>query len=304
MSDESLNMSAMINRLLIIACSAVLLLAVTVSDTRAQVHRVEVTGGQVVVDGKPLHGSAVAPSFDAGRLQASFVLEGNDHAYLHIGQTLYRVSAEGVQEVGPAERLHHAENARQEGRAVVRFAAEERPVSRQAEVSMIAEQAEVLRERARELQRMTFDLQQTRMQSNQLFDMIESIQRSAAETEQVARSLPHLQAQRYMQEMRERNTELYERLVREQSLERETLDLSQQIRTLSEGAERDQLIERLRSRLEEIFGMKQDNRRQEIAELEERLSSLQRRLEKRERYFEYIVDRRLKELIGDEDEQP
>lgn len=293
-------------RLVIAVCGALLLLLVSAPAAHAQVHRIEVKDGRVSVDGRELSADVLPPSFEMKGTEAQFILEEGASAFMNLNGRLYRFSVDGVEEIADAAQSIYRPAGDERAAIPVRAASESRADGdgSRPEMTMIVEQAEVLRERARELQRLSIELQQTRMQSNQLFDMIESIQRSAAETEQVARSLPHLQAQRYMQEMRERNTELYEQLVREQSLERETLDLSQRIRGLSEGAERDELVARLRHRLEQIFEMKQQNRRREIAELEERLSSLQHRLEKRERYHDYIINKRLNELIGSDEEKP
>ncbi len=299
-----MTMRKRLHRLLIRGCSLLLILGMSQLEASAQVHRIEIDQGRVLIDGRELPAAALPESFDVESVRASFLLEQGMPAFLTVDGLLFQVSSEGIQQVGPAHRLlaPRGSAAPSEQGIPIRLASDEVRQSH-SDISMI-EQAEVLRERARELQKMTFELQQTRMQSNQLFDMIESIQRSAAETERVARSLPHLQAQRYMHEMRERNSELYDRLLREQTLERETLQLSSRIRLLDDGAERTELIARLRSLLEESLQMKQDNRRQEIAELEERLSSLQRRLEKRERHFDHIVDRRLEQLIQPNEDQP
>lgn len=300
-----MNPSNDMKRLVSAVCGAMLLLLVSVAAAHAQVHTIEVKEGGVSIDGQPVTADVLPPSFNAEGTEARFVLTQGAAAFLNVNGRVYRFSADGVQEVDEVRPSSVRSAAARRAAAPMQVAsvAAQEGGDAQPEMAMIVEQAEVLRERARELERLSIELQQTRFQSNQLFDMIESIQRSAAETEQVARSLPHLQAQRYMQEMRERNTELYEQLVREQSLERETVELSQRIRSLSEGSEREELIDRLRVRLEEIFEMKQENRRREIEELEERLGSLQHRLEKRERYHDYIIEKRLNQLIGTEEEK-
>lgn len=292
-----------IKYLLVNGCSLLLIVSLMSVDASAQVHRIEVGEGRVLIDGKALSSSALPASFDADAVRASFLLESTARVYLRSDGFLYEVSAEGIREVGRTDQMIALGGPpASEGGIPVRRVSDDPSADNRADISMI-EQAEVLRERARELQRLSFELQESRMQSNQLFDMIESIHRSAAETERVARSLPHIQAQRYMHEMRERNTELYERLVHEQSLDRETLELSSRIRELNDGSQRTDLVNRLRALLVESLQMKQDNRRQEIGELEERLSSLQRRHERRERHFDHIVNRRLNELIGIDDEE-
>ena len=288
---------------IIASAFAALLIVAGAESASGQIHRIEIGEGRVLIDNQPVADEGLPSSFDSLTIRASFLIEPSARVFLQAEGMLYEVTAAGVREVGVAEQLLPVpvnSDALDSG-TPVRFASESPRPGGQPDSAMM-EQAELLRERARELQRISFELQQSRMQSDQLFDMIESIHRSATETERVARSLPHIQAQRYMQEMRERNTELYERLVHEQALDRETIELSTRIRSLEEGPERSELVGRLRALLVESLQMKQDNRRQEIAELEERLGSLQRRHERRERHFDRIVERRLNDLIKDENE--
>lgn len=268
-------------------------------DAAAQASRVQIGDGRVVVDGRAVDPASLPHSFDATGIKADILLQPETRAFLAIDGRMFAVDAEGIHEVSLTEAGQLPEPGRQARPPVVRVASDRGDANN---IDFIMERADVLHQRARELQQLTLELQQTRAQSSQLFEMIESIQRSAAETEEVARTLPHIHTQRYMREMQEHNAELYERLVREQVLERETLELSQRIRDTADAGDREALTERLRGRLDEIFEMKQENRRQEIAELERRLASLQRRLEKRERHRDYIIQRRLNELIGGETE--
>lgn len=270
-------------------------------EVQAQDQRVEISDGRVTVDGRLLP-ATMLPEQDLTGVEASIRLPESGSILLQLEGRTYRIDANGLHEV---TRGGDAHDSRASGAPSAVVAVQDAAIASAAVASgrpdavVISRQADQLRARARELQKLTVEMQQNSVQSTELFRMIESIQQSAAETEQVARALPHLHAERYLQEVRENNSELYERLVREQALEHETLQLSVEIRNLAEGSDRHALVERLRSRLDDIFQMKQDNRRREINGIEERLESLRHRHEKRERYRERIIEKRLKELAGE-----
>ena len=106
--------------------------------------------------------------------------------------------------------------------------------------------------------------------------------------------------QEYMQEMRRRSQELYEKLMRERRMEMESREIAKTIRLLPDGPERETQIDTLRATLNRIFDLKQDNRRHEIAQLQRQIDELQRRLEQREEMRDEMIQRRLEELIGEE----
>jgi hypothetical protein len=265
-----------------LAC--LMLLSVSVSVAVAQTHVIEVRNGHIYVDGRVVEGSAYAliPAIDA-----RFVAPSDVAIMIELDGRILRITPEGAQEIDGSLLTLPVEGGS-------RDAARE---SSPAEANFIAAQAEELRLRAREMERIGVQLQSARVPDYELFQMIELLRQSAMEAERVAQALPHFRVQGYLSDVREQNEELYERLVREQRLEAESVRLSGEIRALA-GSERESRIADLRQRLEEIFQIKQENRQREIEELETRLHSMQQRLEKRARYHDYIIERRLNELIG------
>jgi len=95
------------------------------------------------------------------------------------------------------------------------------------------------------------------------------------------------------------NRELYERLVRERTMENQAKDLARVIRMLPEDSgERRTNVDSLRSLLNNIFDLKQENRRQEIERLQREIQKLQRGLQERRQMRDQMIDHRLNQLVG------
>lgn len=109
---------------------------------------------------------------------------------------------------------------------------------------------------------------------------------------------PNIQ-QQYIEELRRRNHQLYDRLIRERKMEYETQALAQRIQQLPEGDRRSDMLDSLRATLNNIFDLKQENRRREVEQLQVRLEELQRRLEKREEMRDEMIDQRIRQLVGE-----
>ena len=101
----------------------------------------------------------------------------------------------------------------------------------------------------------------------------------------------------YLTNVQNTSGELFELLRHEWRREAEVAEMAGRIRTLNNDAERDEAIEQLRAKLEEIFLMKQENRRMEIQHLEMELERMQDRLEERSRAMDRLIDARLDELL-------
>jgi hypothetical protein len=105
----------------------------------------------------------------------------------------------------------------------------------------------------------------------------------------------------YLNDVQKANRELYERLVRERTMEQRAQDLARVIRMLPDGSdERQAKVDTLRSLLNNIFDLKQENRRQEIERLQREIQELQRRLQKRRDMRDRMIEHRLGELLGRE----
>lgn len=104
--------------------------------------------------------------------------------------------------------------------------------------------------------------------------------------------------QEYLSEIQRRHRSLYERLMRERQMEAETHQLARVIRLLPDGPERQSQIDTLRATLNEIFDLKQENRRREIEALQQQIMELQRSLKQREDMREAMIERRIQQLVG------
>ena len=102
--------------------------------------------------------------------------------------------------------------------------------------------------------------------------------------------------QAYMQGLSERDRALYERLVREREMEAEAYRLAQQLRMNPSNVSA--LRSELREKLDAMFELKQENRREEIRQVEEVLQALRQRLQEREAMRDEIIQHRMRELTG------
>jgi hypothetical protein len=103
----------------------------------------------------------------------------------------------------------------------------------------------------------------------------------------------------YLNDVQQANRELYERLVRERTMEQKAQNLARAIRMLPEDSpERRAKTDTLRALLNDIFDLKQDNRRREIERLEREIQELQRSLQKRREMRDRMIDHRLGQLLG------
>ncbi len=148
-----------------------------------------------------------------------------------------------------------------------------------------------LKQNAEELNEMSASLPQ-----RQARDLIRQVQFQAEQAAQLAQDMPYLEMQNYV---RASDELLYQRLVSELELERETQRIAAEVRRLPGGEQRDFKIEELREMLGTILALKQENRRMEIDQLEKQLALLKQRFAEREAMKDRLIDRRLKELVGE-----
>jgi hypothetical protein len=139
------------------------------------------------------------------------------------------------------------------------------------------------------------------LQGAQVFEigpLADRLMLQAERTMEAARQFPQLEFRSYLNDIQEQNAALYAQLAREQRLEQESLNLANLIRRLPAGTERRQREASLRNTLEQIFELRQENRRREIAQIGSQLDELQQRLNERERLRRQIIDARFNELTG------
>lgn len=88
----------------------------------------------------------------------------------------------------------------------------------------------------------------------------------------------------------------------ENELDVESMRIAGELRQTESETLRAELEEDLRAHLEDIFELRQENRRAEVRELEQRIEELRNRLEKREELRQRIIDERM-EFLLEEDAQ-
>jgi vacuolar-type H+-ATPase subunit I/STV1 len=115
-----------------------------------------------------------------------------------------------------------------------------------------------------------------------------------------SRSLQQTRAahQQYLSDVQKANRELYERLLRERTMESQAQNLARVVRMLPENSEERRVkADSLRALLNDIFDLKQENRLREIERLQREIQNLQRSLQKRKQMREAMIDHRLNQLL-------
>ena len=128
---------------------------------------------------------------------------------------------------------------------------------------------------------------------------IQAAQARVLDAARMVQRIPMMQVESYLDGVQLYNSDLYGLLMREWSMEREAKRLAAALRYLEEGDERAEKIAAFLQKLDEIFELKQENRRQEIEQLEAELDALKNRLKQREAVRDRLIEERLRELIGD-----
>ncbi|MEO0559947.1 MAG: hypothetical protein AAF170_17400 [Bacteroidota bacterium] len=101
----------------------------------------------------------------------------------------------------------------------------------------------------------------------------------------------------YLQQVAERDQNLFQLISREHQMEEEALRQADQIRRMLPGAQRDTARAMLRTLLSELLQLKDANRREELARAQERLDAVRAQLDLREAKHEDIVEARLRALL-------
>lgn len=119
-----------------------------------------------------------------------------------------------------------------------------------------------------------------------------------------SRELERGAQKQYLSDVQKANRELYRRLVRERTMEEQAQGLARVIRMLPEETEERRAKEdTLRTLLNDIFDLKQENRRREIERLQRKIQELQRSLQKRKKMRDAMIDHRVNQLINSSSEQ-
>jgi hypothetical protein len=103
--------------------------------------------------------------------------------------------------------------------------------------------------------------------------------------------------QDYLREMERQSRQLYRQLMRERAMEAEAKERARVVRLLPEGPERQAQIDSLRAALNQIFDLKQANRRREIERLQQQILEIQRRVQQRASMRDPMIEHRMQQLV-------
>lgn len=275
-------------RTLCVQLVAVLLLLIGMGHTvQAQIsYTLTIREGQVYLDGKQLSTDDLPASLDIEGVSAQLTFVGETVPVIEIGGSFFAI------ENGALRLIDADEESGDEG-VTVFFREEPAPVApalslREHNMGVSAigvgpAQAYQARARAADERRVTELIQGARLQAD--------------EAQRVVQVMPRLEVKSYLSDIQQQNQVLYQRLVQEWQLEAEVQNRAFQLQGRSKE-EIEPHLEDLRTLLDAIFEMKQENRRYEIEQFEQQLAELRQRLEKRESMRNFLIERRLQELLG------
>jgi len=259
------------------------------------VHTLTIQNGKVSIDGKEVSSDDLPVDLDLNGITATYSYVGDARPYIALNGALYTLEGQRLQPVARLRddrgglSLYYQDDG---GDSVLlgRYNVQGRAL---LSTSLAQEQTQALQESTEELARLSDEVDQ-----QQATQALEKARVQVEQAAEVMELLPKLEVQNYLSDVQQFNQTLYALLVREWRMEREAEGLAREIRNLPDGATRAALANRLRQRLSEIFELKQENRRREIQQLEQELSSLYERLRKREQWRERLIEQRFNQLIA------
>ena len=265
--------------------------------------------GEVYVNGERIAAEELPSSLVTDGIQAQYTFSGDVRPVVDIDGLFYVIEEDGIRVAEEADRngaagIMRRDASRHGGTTngfhfsigdgvgeISDFAA--------PHAAAMEKQARELHEQAAQFQELQSGLQEqfgdSRIQ--ELYEAAHRLGQQAEEAAMAAGALPHIEIQHYLDGIQREDEDLYDRLLHEHEMERESIRLSNEIRSMGDDTERADRIDDLRQTLDEIFELKQANRRREIEQFENRLEELQARLEERERLREEIIDGRLRQLL-------
>ena len=104
-----------------------------------------------------------------------------------------------------------------------------------------------------------------------------------------------------LERLRETDPEMFELEQNDQRLERESHELAEQYRRAPESPARDELRAKLQEAVKRHFKARQERRELEVKRLQAQLERLRSAVERRAKDADTIIDRRMSQLLGEED---
>lgn len=252
----------------------------------------EMRDGIVRVDGKEVQRDQLPESLRDSDLNLVFSWTGTDAPVVEIGERFYAVDTDGIREVDASQYP----SARQRYFEALGSIGEGTWYSTGADDAATRKQVEALYEQAQEMTELSEQLSRRRVEDSE--KLADEIRKQAEMAERMAVEIPRMNVTTYWDAVRESDESLYQQLVQEWKLESTIQALAARVRAANESSQREKLVAELRDLLGSAFELKQENRRREIDQLEAELNTLQERLKERESLRARIIERRLRELIG------
>ena len=104
-----------------------------------------------------------------------------------------------------------------------------------------------------------------------------------------------------MRMLRQMNPDEFKREKETHHLEFRSQDLSRRIREAGKGPEKEKLVKDLTGVVGQLFELREKQRAEEAARIEQELQKIRSLLEERKKNRDLIIERRVKQLMGEED---
>jgi len=105
-----------------------------------------------------------------------------------------------------------------------------------------------------------------------------------------------------LRELKERDPQRYEQVIQERKMETEIKGLAGQYRKSQDNSEKEELKKQIKTKMEKLFDLREAQREIEIKRLEEQLTKLREKMKVRKANRDKIIERRQRELIGEDDD--
>jgi hypothetical protein len=106
-----------------------------------------------------------------------------------------------------------------------------------------------------------------------------------------------------IRELKERDPARFEQVMQEQQMERSVRELARKYRESQTDQEKETVRTQMKETLDKIFNLKESQREAEVRKLEEEVNKLKERMQKRKANKDKIIDKRIKILTGEEEEE-
>ncbi len=301
----------MMTRSLVLICTLALFQSAAPPSAYPQeVRSLVISGGQVMIDGRTVAHENLPSALDVSGREESYRFIGDGSPVIEINGVLYRLADNTLEVIGNVDAAESSIpaffrpdvfgaqlSAPQSFDLIDGIAPVQRgqilpyePYSRFNGLKFNA-----LEQKAHQLYQPSEEMARRRIRNA---DMAQRLASHARQMQEAVLQLPQIEVQQYLGEVRRQDHELFDQIMLEAEMEAMTHELASRIRTLSPNEDRTALLTELRSKLETIFDLKQENRKREIVQLQGQLEELQKRLALRQEKKQQIIEDRMRELIG------